>query len=171
MITKIINKLTKPYRNKDYYLDLTQDLYIEALKCKQKYNPSKGKFSTYLYNSLSKVIYNMLKHYVCIIHMPRYLNSDKFNIEVCSNITENNEGEINIYDMTPMVESNSIEIEHNLIIAKELLTDIEYRTLVLYIKGYTKSEISKADGVSRQAVDSRFKNIKNKLKGKYEEIV
>ena len=164
-VDKLIRKLVSPYRQRHYYEDLLQDSYMEVEKCRAKFK-GEAKFTTYLYLSLKGFIINRVKYYSNIIRIPRNNTNVSFQIYgySCDDIS------LNPYDEYPTRGIIS-EVKHNLTIAKSLLNTKEYSYVLLYIQGYSMSEIGKMESVSRETMSQRFKKIKEKLKGKYEVII
>lgn len=48
-------------------------------------------------------------------------------------------------------------------IIKSTLSDMEYKVLCLYLKGFNYDEISKASGLNKKSIDNALTRIKNKL--------
>ena len=172
IVDKLIRKLVSPYRQRHYYEDLIQDSYMEVEKCRAKFKGD-SKFTTYLYLSLKGFIINRVKYYSNIIRIPR--NNVSLNFQIYG-YCPYDEIPLKPYDKhvaCDTVETSDDfirrEFNYNLSIAKSLLSDKEYNYVLLYIQGYSMAEIGRFESVSRETISQRFKKIKEKLKGKYEE--
>ncbi len=160
---QMIRAMLKKFKRKSYYEDLCQDLRITTMDCMETYDPKKSnaKFKTYLFKALRVSKYNNLKNYMFAMRIPRHVKvTDDMNLGVATCDFENVQSTYSNYD----------NVAHNLKIAKSILTEKEYELLVLYIKGYKQSELAEMRGVSRQAINDTFNRMRNKLKGKYEEV-
>lgn len=160
---QMIRTMLRSYKRKNYYEDLCQDLRITAMHCLETYDPKKSnaKFKTYLFKALRVSKYNNLKNYMFAMRIPRHVKvTEDMNLSAKSCDFEDVQSTYLNYE----------NVEHNLKIAKNILTEKEYELLVLHIKGYKQSELAEMRGVSRQAINDTFNRMRNKLKGKYEEV-
>lgn len=150
MEERLIRYLIKEYRNENFYDDLYQDLILVSMKCKniESKNPK-----SYLSTALRREMYRKVRFYTNVINTPKSVKIDVID-----------EGVEDI----PFTPSNCFY--HNLETAKKHLTTQQYEMLSLYCQGYTKVEIARMQGVTKQAIDDRFKTITKKLKNKWEEI-
>ncbi|AMB93606.1 sigma-70 family RNA polymerase sigma factor [Aerococcus sanguinicola] len=128
------------------YEDLLQELRLKALKVAEAFEgdilqSDRFRFTAYLKRALSWYCLDLLRR------LPQAASS----LEELHYLKDEAQREY------------SLEVQVFLSHAKKLLTTKEYQTVLHLQAGHSLASIAEADGVSRQAVHSRLKNIRQKL--------
>lgn len=148
LIHSVIAKKLPDYVGDD---DLVQVGRIALWRCAKRYDPDKGKFTTYAY----KAIYH---------HMLKELSKRKS--EVSLNTTIVSEDECELQDLIPDLKQNldGTELKFELEDFYKTLTPRRQNVLKRKAKGQTRKEIANALGVSYDLIVKEMKEINKQWK-------
>ena len=144
-----INKLRLGYMQ-DEIIDVAYIGYTRALNT---YNEEKGSFSTYAYTCIK----NEIGHYLAMKNNDvRKANNDVLSLNYVADDNDNDNELIDLikddYDLESNT-TNKILVEEICKVAKEVLTDKQYKVFNLcYVIGYKDYETAKILGVSRERI-------------------
>jgi RNA polymerase sigma factor (sigma-70 family) len=131
--------------------DLLQVGRIALWRCGKRYDPDKGKFSTYAY----KAIYHaMLKE----------LGKRKSEVSLNTPVVSEEEWELQDLIIDPKQNFEGVELRFELEDFYKTLTPRRREVLRLKAEGHTRKEIANTLGVSDDAIDRDMKKIKNQWK-------
>ena len=136
--------------------DLIQTGRIALWRCAKRYDPDKGKFSTYAYKA---IYHNMLKEL------------SKRKTEVSLNTPVISEEECELQDLIPdLKQTVQADIRFELADFYKTLTDRQKDILKRKADGYTRKEIAHTYNVSVDLIDLEMKRIKNQWKDFHKKI-
>lgn len=174
-VEKIL-QLFKPKVNaicREYFLigfdfdDILQEGMIGLYKAIQNYNPEKNdNFPRFASMCIHRQIQSAVKIANAKKHQP--LN-EYFSINENGAVEGDGERSAQIILVTKdrIVEKISLQKEKNSYIInqiKQLLNESQYKTLILYLNGYSYTEIAQATDTTSKKVDNTIQTIKKKLK-------
>ncbi len=147
LIYSVIAKKLPTYIGDD---DLAQVGRIELWRCAKKYDPDKGKFSTYAYRAIYHKMLNELKR-------------RKTEVSLNTIVTEE---EVELQELIPDLKQSleGVELRFELEDFYKTLTPRRQEVLKRKANGQTRKEIAHSMGVSQDIVDREMKNIKNQWK-------
>lgn len=161
----MINKIAR-----SYFLiggdmeDIVQEGMIGLYKSIMNYKESRNaSFKTFAGTCIKNQIQNAVK--VASSEKNKILSS-ALPIMDEGSIEEDNEMEIILPSNIPspdytLVEKENVKETFNQI--KNSLSNLEFKVLVLYLKGYSYNEISTTMNISKKSIDNALSRIKNKL--------
>lgn len=145
--------------------DIIQEGMIGLYKAIMHFNTSKNaSFTTFASICIKNQIQSAVK--VASSDKNKALSSALPITEQVDDDDEDGEVEIIIPSLLPSPDDKIISKEHLKEIAtiiKKTLSDMEYKVLYLYLKGYNYDEISKASGLNKKSIDNALTRIKSKL--------
>lgn len=145
--------------------DIIQEGMIGLYKAIMHFNASKNaSFTTFASICIKNQIQSAIK--VASSDKNKALSSALPIAEQVDDDDEDGEVEIIIPSLLPSPDDKVISKEHLKEIAtiiKKTLSDMEYKVLYLYLKGYNYDEISKASGLNKKSIDNALTRIKSKL--------
>ena len=145
--------------------DIIQEGMIGLYKAIMHFNASKNaSFTTFATICIKNQIQSAIK--VASSDKNKALSSALPIAEQVDDDDEDGEVEIIIPSLLPSPDDKVISKEHLKEIAtiiKKTLSDMEYKVLYLYLKGYNYDEISKASGLNKKSIDNALTRIKSKL--------
>ena len=145
--------------------DIIQEGMIGLYKAIMHFNASKNaSFTTFASICIKNQIQSAIK--VASSDKNKALSSALPIAEQVDDDDEDGEVEIIIPSLLPSPDDKVISKEHLKEIAtiiKKTLSDMEYKVLYLYFKGYNYNEISKASGLNKKSIDNALTRIKSKL--------
>ena len=145
--------------------DIIQEGMIGLYKAIMHFNGSKNaSFTTFATICIKNQIQSAIK--VASSDKNKALSSALPIAEQVDDDDEDGEVEIIIPSLLPSPDDKVISKEHLKEIAtiiKKTLSDMEYKVLYLYLKGYNYDEISKASGLNKKSIDNALTRIKSKL--------
>jgi RNA polymerase sporulation-specific sigma factor len=151
--------------------DLEQELLIKVfLKVRENYDESKAQLSTYISRIIDNHIKDLFKACSRYKNVARYtsisFDSIYFEDDEDSNLTLKN-GDIYLASK----EDGYLTIELKNYLDSIYLTDSEKKVVKYLLEGYSKNDIAKILNVSKSRISCIIKNLKNKLKGEYDNYV
>lgn len=172
-----VNELLKKYKSlinkisRSYFLlggdleDIIQEGMIGLYKAIMNFNDKKASFKTFA----STCIKNQIQSAV------RLASSEKNKVlSTALPIIEENKNEDDDDEEMEIILPSSIPLPEDRIVEKEnveeifeaiktSLSTLEYKVLLLYLKGYNYNEISQSMNISKKSIDNALTRIKNKL--------
>ena len=160
LIYKVIHRLEKVYPNVPFE-DLEQDAYIIMFQLHKKYDRTKSKFSTYLYNSLYWNLIEKLKGKYSLIATPKYAK------QIYTQKKINDLLNPTTIEFLKDIPDKSIKEDYFVLDAylEDKLPFIYYRLVnLIYLKGYTQKDVSLLLGLSERTINRQLSSIKQILK-------
>lgn len=156
------------YKLKGYYPkvpieDLKQDGIIKMFEIYDKYDPKKGKFTTYLHTCLYHEMIKQLKEKYSLISTPNYAKQVYTQEEINKLLSPGTIENLDVPDK---------EVESNFSLYDTLrrkLTEREFKVCVdVLIEGFTIGEEADRLGVTTRTISRDLKSIKENLAYDYE---
>jgi len=172
-----VNELLSKYKSlisklsRSYFLiggdieDILQEgmigLYKAIMNFKDKKNAS---FKTFATTCIRNQIQSAIR--VASSEKNKVLSSALPIMEKNNNEDDEEEVEIIVPSSLPLPEDQVLEkekVEEIFDAIKSSLSSLEYKVLLLYLKGFNYNEISKSMNISKKSIDNALTRIKNKL--------
>lgn len=172
-----VNELLKKYKSlinklsRSYFLlggdieDIVQEGMIGLYKAIMKYKDEKNaSFKTFASTCIKNQIQSAVR--LASSEKNKVLSTALPIIEENQNEDDDEEMEIIVPSSLPLPETQVLERENVKEIfeaIKTSLSTLEYKVLLLYLKGYNYNEISQSMNISKKSIDNALTRIKNKL--------
>lgn len=160
IVKKFINNPTAP---------LYQELYSEGVtglvEAAKRYRPEKAKFATYAYYRIQGAVLNYLQSKTSLIRVPKRNNKNEAPVapNIVSLSAKQGEDSAEAQQMDVPVEDNGYSFVELAESVKKILTEYEYKILMMKYEGYSQVEIGKLLDKSDAAVSKIVVGIRHKL--------
>lgn len=154
---------TTTIRYRFEYDDVYQQCCLELARCANKFDSSKGAFSTYAIRCMELACYRMMRD-------DRFYPQSRIKKETWGNSFSSLDCKIGEDEHVDMYNLTQVNDDYTILFVEEFIRTLkedEKEVLALLLQGYTIQEIADKKNKVHSVINKKIKRIGSKLQGKY----